>query len=143
MYEPIRSKSVHSTSPSPEPPRRSREEELDIQLAGHLAALLTVTDELRASAPSPDLDRAAEEIARRISGLRSGRAPARLGAQQFPSAADSPGGAVGRVAELHRRAHTLAGRVLVVAASRQDTATAVLACRRMDAHEAEAAAVPA
>ena len=27
-------------------PHRSREEELDIQLAGHLAALLAVTDEL-------------------------------------------------------------------------------------------------
>ena len=49
MYEPIRTKSVHSqmAGPTPDFPHRSREEELDIQLAGHLAALLAVTDELR------------------------------------------------------------------------------------------------
>lgn len=50
MYEPIRTKSVvhrvgghHSDSHS-EYPHSSRAEALDIQLAGHLAALLTVTD---------------------------------------------------------------------------------------------------
>lgn len=55
MYEPIRTKSVHTmagTAPS-DFPHRSREEELDIQLAGHLAALLAVTDEIRSLAPSP------------------------------------------------------------------------------------------
>ncbi|WP_456340878.1 SCO4983 family protein, partial [Streptomyces shenzhenensis] len=57
MYEPIRTKSVHSTmadAPS-DFPHRTREEELDIQLAGHLAALLAVTDELRGLTPSTDL----------------------------------------------------------------------------------------
>ncbi|CAM5726287.1 hypothetical protein SALBM217S_07990 [Streptomyces griseoloalbus] len=37
---------------------------------------------------------------------------------------------------LHRRAHALAGRALVVAASRADTAAAILAAERMDAHTA-------
>ncbi|MGW3464682.1 SCO4983 family protein, partial [Streptomyces olivaceoviridis] len=62
MYEPIRTKSVHSTmaGTTSDFPHRSREEELDIQLAGHLAALLAVTDELRALGPSADLDTAAE-----------------------------------------------------------------------------------
>jgi hypothetical protein len=40
---------------------------------------------------------------------------------------------------LHRRAHALAGRALVVAASRADTAAAILSAERMDAH---AAALP-
>lgn len=58
MYEPIRTKSVHSTmaGTTSDFPHRSREEELDIQLAGHLAALLAVTDELRALGPSADLE---------------------------------------------------------------------------------------
>lgn len=48
MYEPIRTKSVHRMADDAQDayPHRSREEELDIQLAGHLAALLAVTDEL-------------------------------------------------------------------------------------------------
>jgi hypothetical protein len=41
-----------------------------------------------------------------------------------------------RPAALHRRAHTLAARALVVAASRADTAAAILAAERMDAHSA-------
>ncbi|MEV6839367.1 hypothetical protein AB0N17_33485, partial [Streptomyces sp. NPDC051133] len=45
----------------------------------------------------------------------------------------------GDPAALHRRAHALAGRALVVAASRADTAAAILAAERMDAH---AAALP-
>ncbi len=36
----------------------------------------------------------------------------------------------------NRRAHTLAGRALVVAASRADTAAAILSAQRMDAHTA-------
>jgi hypothetical protein len=56
MYEPIRTKSVHSMADEAQYPHRSREEELDIQLAGHLAALLAVTDEL-------GLDQAADAIA--------------------------------------------------------------------------------
>ena len=52
MYEPIRTKSVH-TPAAPTLPQRCREEELDIQLAGHLAALLAVTDELRGAGTLP------------------------------------------------------------------------------------------
>ncbi|MFJ8030658.1 hypothetical protein [Streptomyces sp. NPDC096032] len=127
MYEPIRTKSVHSTmagTPS-DFPHRSREEELDIQLAGHLAALLAVTDELRVLTPSAGLDTAAERLTGEISRLRGGRAPLRAA----PAAADDP-------AALHRRAHALAGRALVVAASRADTAAAILSAERMDAHAA-------
>ncbi len=74
MYEPIRAKSVHSTmaGTTSDFPHRSREEELDIQLAGHLAALLAVTDELRAAAPSEDLDTAAEPSGRAGAGPRGG-----------------------------------------------------------------------
>ncbi|GAB2724199.1 hypothetical protein [Streptomyces bullii] len=130
MYEPIRTKSVHSTmaGESTDFPHRSREEELDIQLAGHLAALLAVTDELRALQPSADLDAAAERLAEQVARLRGGRSPARAavsGTRREPS-----------VPALHRRAHTLAGRALVVAASRADTAAAILAAERMDAHTA-------
>ncbi|MGW2639462.1 SCO4983 family protein [Streptomyces sp. NPDC001348] len=125
MYEPIRSKSVHRTMAGTTSnfPHRSREEELDIQLAGHLAALLAVTDELRALAPSPDLDTAAERLAAQVSRLRDGRAPVRA------STATADG-----TRTLHQRAHALAGRALVVAASRADTAAAILAAERMDAH---------
>ncbi|URM89844.1 hypothetical protein LUW75_07385 [Streptomyces sp. MRC013] len=119
MYEPIRTKSVHRAADGDRDsfPRRSREEELDIQLAGHLAALLAVTDELGDHA-------AAERIARQVARLR-GAPPARR---------PGPGGA--DRSALHRRAHALAGRALVVAASRADTAVAVLAAERMDAHAA-------
>lgn len=126
MYEPIRTKSVHSTmAGTSDFPHRTREEELDIQLAGHLAALLAVTDELRARTPSRDLDTAAERLAHQVARLRGGRPPVRT---------TTPG--TTRSAALHRRAHTLAGRALVVAASRADTAAAILAAERMDAHTA-------
>ncbi|MEU6671278.1 hypothetical protein [Streptomyces sp. NPDC046727] len=127
MYEPIRTKSVHSTmaGTTSDFPHRSREEELDIQLAGHLAALLAVTDELRALTPAADLDRAAERLAQEVSRLRGGRAPLRAA----PAAAGDP-------AALHRRALALAGRALVVAASRADTSAAILSAERMDAHTA-------
>ncbi|WP_438947253.1 SCO4983 family protein, partial [Streptomyces scabiei] len=74
MYEPIRTKSVHTMAgtTSSDFPHRSREEELDIQLAGHLAALLAATDELRALTPSADLDVAAEALAARVAWLRGG-----------------------------------------------------------------------
>ncbi|MET7680295.1 hypothetical protein [Streptomyces sp. NPDC005423] len=126
MYEPIRTKSVHSTMagvPS-DFPHRSREEELDIQLASHLAALLTVTDELRALEPSADLDAAAERLAAEVARLRGGAGPLRATVTVSPSP----------LAALHRRAHALANRALVVAASRADTAAAILAAERMDAH---------
>lgn len=115
MYEPIRTPSVHTPADTAGFPHRSREEELDIQLAGHLAALLSVTDEL-------GLDAAGDRIAEEVSRLR-GTPPARhAGLIDAPPAA------------LHRRAHALAGRALVVAASRADTAAAILAAERMDAH---------
>ncbi|MFF9207435.1 MULTISPECIES: hypothetical protein [unclassified Streptomyces] len=128
MYEPIRTKSVHSTMagmPS-DFPHRSREEELDIQLAGHLAALLAVTDELRALAPSSDLDAAGERLADQVARLRGGRTPVR----------PMPTPAAGDARALHERAHALAGRALVVAASRADTAAAILAAQQMDLHAA-------
>ncbi|KUN08501.1 hypothetical protein AQI95_09050 [Streptomyces yokosukanensis] len=127
MYEPIRTKSVHSTmaDTASDVPHRTREEELDIQLAAHLAALLAVTDELRASTPSAELDAAADHLAAQVTRLRGGRTPLRAA----PAAAGDP-------ALLHRRAHALAGRALVVAASRADTAVAILAAERMDAHTA-------
>ncbi|MFE0336459.1 hypothetical protein [Streptomyces sp. NPDC058955] len=118
MYEPIRTKSVHTTAGDPGTyPHRSREEELDIQLAGHLAALLAVTDELGDG-------EGGELIARQVARLR-GAPPARHA------------GLSGASPEaLHRKAHALAGRALVVAASRADTAAAILAAERMDAHTA-------
>ncbi|MBC2900811.1 hypothetical protein [Streptomyces cupreus] len=127
MYEPIRTKSVHSTmaGTTSDFPHRSREEELDIQLAGHLAALLAVTDELRALAPSADLDAAAERLAEQVTRLRGGGLVRAL-----------PAGKPRDLQALHQRAHTLAGRALVVAASRADTAAAILAAERMDAHAA-------
>ncbi|MFD7947262.1 hypothetical protein, partial [Streptomyces sp. NPDC059744] len=70
MYEPIRTKSVHTPADhADEFPHRSREEELDIQLAGHLAALLAVTDEL-------GLGEAGDRIAEQVARLR-GAPPAR------------------------------------------------------------------
>ncbi|MDX3456909.1 hypothetical protein PV396_34015 [Streptomyces sp. ME02-8801-2C] len=130
MYEPIRTKPVHSTRSTmagtrSDFPHRSREEELDIQLAGHLAALLTATDELRELAPSADLDVAAERLAGQVARLRGGHTPVR---------ASAVAGGARELGALHRRAHALAGRALVVAASRADTASAILAAERMDAH---------
>ncbi|MET9729127.1 hypothetical protein ABZZ79_00240 [Streptomyces sp. NPDC006458] len=125
MYEPIRTKSVHSSmaGTTSDFPHRSREEELDIQLAGHLGALLAVTDELRALAPSAELDSAAACLAEQVARLRGGAVPVRA----VPSA-------TGDSAALHQRAHALAGRALLVAASRADTAAAILSAQRMDAH---------
>ncbi|MDR3080676.1 MAG: hypothetical protein LBV60_07075 [Streptomyces sp.] len=129
MYEPSRTKSVHTTAgPAPDFPHRSREEELDIQLAGHLAALLTVTDELRELAPSRELDMAAEQLVEQVARLRGGVPPVRATAPAHPC---EP-----RTVALHRRAHALAGRALVVAASRADTVAAILSAQRMDAHTA-------
>ncbi|NEA41221.1 hypothetical protein, partial [Streptomyces sp. SID11385] len=84
MYEPIRSKSIHSTSGEQSRfPRHSREEELDIQLAGHLAALLALTDELRALSPAEEagaLDEAAGELSDHLRRLRGGGSPVRAAA---------------------------------------------------------------
>ncbi|MEU9578942.1 hypothetical protein [Streptomyces chilikensis] len=138
MYEPIRGKSVHTMAGTgSDVPRRPREAELEFQLAGHLAALLTATDELRSQAPCADLDEAAEQLAQQVARLRGGAAPARAATPGPPA----DGGSAARVAALHRRAYDLAGRALVVAASRADTRAAILAAQRMEAH-AEAAARP-
>ncbi|MFI7323666.1 hypothetical protein ACIBQ3_03050 [Streptomyces rubiginosohelvolus] len=124
MYEPIRSPSVHTPADDADFPHRSREEELDIQLAGHLAALLAVTDEL-------GLDTAGDRIAEQVARLR-GAPPARHAGLTAAAPAD-----------LHRRAHALAGRALLVAASRADTTAAILSAERMDAHTAALAAADA
>jgi hypothetical protein len=126
MYEPIRDKSVHSMA-EPGVPHRSREEELDIRLAGHLTALLTVTDELRALTPSPVLDDAAQRLADVSARLRGGREPLRAD----PSARDD---GAAHVAALHQRAHQLAGMALVIATSREDEPAAALAAERLDGH---------
>ncbi|MFJ3087531.1 hypothetical protein [Streptomyces sp. NPDC086838] len=116
MYEPIRTKSVHTPADhAGDFPHRTREEELDIQLAGHLAALLAVTDEL-------GLGEAGDRIAGQVARLRGAPPVRHAGLSDAPATA------------LHRRAHTLAGRALVVAASRADTAVAILSAERMDAH---------
>jgi hypothetical protein len=121
MYEPIRAKSVYTMAEDGRAyPRRSREEELDIQLAGHLAALLAVTDELGLTAEG-------DRIAAQVTRLR-GSAPIR---HTGPAASDPA-----HADALHQRALALAGRALVVAASRADTASAILAAQRMDAHTA-------
>lgn len=142
MYEPIRTKPLRAHAPSAKataaPPRPSRAEHLNTQLAGHLAALLMVTEELRSGSEEPeaDLDEAAGQITERITALSPGGEPALIWEGNQPR-----GGRPDRAA-LHRRAHTLAGRVLVVAASRQDTTTAMLACLRMEAHERAVKAAP-
>ncbi|UNS98679.1 hypothetical protein MMF93_21120 [Streptomyces tubbatahanensis] len=137
MYEPIRTKSVHTVAEDAhaELPRRTREEELDIRLAGHLTALLTVTDELRVLAPSAALDTAAHELAAHAARLLSGRAPLRA----EPTAARDD---AAHVASLHARAHTLAGTALAVASSRGDEAVTALMTERLAAHTATQA-VPA
>ncbi|MGC5563002.1 hypothetical protein ACPYPG_09175 [Streptomyces sp. FR-108] len=137
MYEPIRTKSVHTMAGTADFPHRSREEELDIQLAGHFAALLAVTDELSGLEPSAsaELGAAAERLAAQVTRLRGGRPPVRA------AVASADGGGPGTLSVgLHQRAHALAGRALVVAASRADTAGAILAAERMDAHAAAVAA---
>ncbi|MEV1024350.1 hypothetical protein [Streptomyces sp. NPDC050264] len=128
MYEPIRTKSVHSMVADSDFPHRSREEELDIQLAGHLSALLALTDELRLASGDRELDSAAAELVTQITRLRGGHAPVR---SAVAASVHEP-----HVAALHQRAHALAGRALVVAASRADTAAAILAAQRMEFHAA-------
>ncbi|MEV6792413.1 hypothetical protein AB0M87_10510 [Streptomyces sp. NPDC051320] len=122
MYEPIRTKSVHTMAENGTAyPHRSREEELDIQLAGHLAALLALTDELGLTAEG-------DRIAAQVTRLRGAAPIRRTGPENTGPTADETA--------LHQRAHALAGRALVVAASRADTAAAILAAERMDAHTA-------
>ncbi|GFE14678.1 hypothetical protein Sgleb_27250 [Streptomyces glebosus] len=141
MYEPIRTKSVHTMAAAPEIPHRSREQELDIRLAGQLTALLTVTDELHALATRTDggapqgtgldgaeLATAAERIAEQVARLSGGHYPLR--------AEPTDGGTPARIEALQQRAHTLAGNALAVATTRDDTAARELAAERMAAHAA-------
>ncbi|MEW9516579.1 hypothetical protein [Streptomyces tubercidicus] len=143
MYEPIRTKSVH-TMADPEIPHRSREQELDIRLAGQLTALLTVTDELHAMArrmgggaqqdagvdgaelDGDELAAAAERIAEQVARLSGGHYPLR--------AEPTDGGTPSRIGALQQRAHTLAGNALAVATTRGDEAARELAAERMAAH---------
>ncbi|MGW2601011.1 SCO4983 family protein [Streptomyces klenkii] len=131
MYEPIRTQSVHTMAAQRCGMRglhRSREEELDIRLAWHLTALLTLTDELRALTPSRALDDAADRLADRITRMR-GHAPLR--------AAPTAGHATpAHITALHQRAHQLAGQALVVATTAGDTAGEDLAAERLAAHAA-------
>ncbi|MCC3779246.1 hypothetical protein [Streptomyces sp. UNOB3_S3] len=126
MYEPTRTRHAACTHG----PHRSREEELTIRLAGHLTALLTVTDELRALTPTTaGLDDAAHRLTLCVKHLR-GNPPLRARPTAVP--ANPPA----RIAALHQRAHTLAGQALVVATQRGDTTGATLAAERMAAHAA-------
>ncbi|PNE39203.1 MULTISPECIES: hypothetical protein [Streptomyces] len=131
MYEPIRTKSVHTMAVAPGIPHRSREEELDIRLAGQLTALLTVTDELHAltecGAERAALASAADRIAVEVARL-SGHSPLR--------AEPTDGGDRSRVPALRQRAHTLAGNALAVATSRNDAGAVALAEERLAAHDA-------
>ncbi|WP_406479406.1 hypothetical protein [Streptomyces platensis] len=146
MYEPIRTKSVHTMAAAPEIPHRSREQELDIRLAGQLTALLTVTDELHALATRTDggapqdagpagsgldgaeLAAAAERIADQVARLSGGHYPLR--------AEPTDGATPARIEALQQRAHTLAGNALAVATTRDDAAARELAAERMAAHAA-------
>ena len=126
MYEPIRNKSVHTMADA-DFPHRTRAEELDIRLAGHLTALLTVTDELRALTPSAELDEAAQELASQATRLRDGVSPFRAA----PSVHDAD---PEHVDSLHHRAHTLAGHALVIATYRDDESAVALASQRVEKH---------
>ena len=126
---PVHNSSAHSST-APAPHR-------DTRLVGHLAALHAATEAVRHAAEDRaqqvELDAALKQISARISEVSavSDRAAAVV-------VASGPSAATGRrhLHELHEQAHALAGRLLVVAAAQQDTATAMLACRRMDAHAA-------
>jgi hypothetical protein len=133
MYEPIRTKSVHSSMADAGVPHRTRAEELDIRLAGHLTALLTVTDELRALVPDHGLDDLAHRIAAQVTRLREGRAPLR--ADPSTPSTDSS-----RVEALRQRARTLAGHALVIADSRADEEVSGLASDCLEAHARPSAA---
>ncbi|MFG2829167.1 hypothetical protein ACGFWI_17160 [Streptomyces sp. NPDC048434] len=136
MYEPIRTKSVHTMAVAPEIPHRSREEELEIRLAGQLTALLTVTDELHALATRDD-SAALDDSALAVAAERIAEQVARLSGGHYPLRAEpSDGGSPSRTEALHQRAHTLAGNALSVATSRGDAAAMALAAERMEAHAA-------
>ena len=121
MYEPIRTKSVHSTmaadsAPHPAPLPRGG--------AGHPARRPPLRAARRHRRTRAHRGRGRASRAQ-VARLRGGLPPVRHAGL---SRADAEA--------LHTRAHALAGRALVVAASRADTAAAILAAERMDAHAA-------
>ncbi|MBC3842726.1 hypothetical protein GXW82_28775 [Streptacidiphilus sp. 4-A2] len=118
-----------STHGTDEPPSRSAASHA-AHLTGHLAALLTATEAALTltddQAQRAELGTALEELRQRLAEL----AP-------HGAALSQTSGTPARTAAMaHEHAHALAGRLLVVAAAQQDTTTAMLACRRMDAHAA-------
>jgi hypothetical protein len=132
MYEPVRHPSVHrmpehnstvhtSTAGGGVAAPQRPAQHLRRQLAGHLAALLAVTRRL-----GPEYADAAAQLSSRIEALVPGGLPVPAPRHRADESAET----------MHEQAHDLAARVLVVAAAQQDTATAVLACARMDAHAA-------
>ncbi|WP_042403590.1 SCO4983 family protein [Streptacidiphilus carbonis] len=129
----VHNSSAHSST-VPAPPR-------DTRLVGHLAALRAATEAVRRTTEEPadqaELDAALKQISARLNEVSAVSARA---VAVVPSAAADRGKCL---RELHEQAHALAGRLLVVAAAQQDTATAMLACRRMDTHAAALAALPA
>ncbi|MCK7627435.1 hypothetical protein MUU72_30805 [Streptomyces sp. RS10V-4] len=131
MYEPIRTKSVHTMAVAPGVPQRSREEELDIRLAGQLTALLTVTDELHAltecGAGRAALAGAADRIAAEV---------ARLGGHHPLRAEPTGGGDPSRIPALRQRARTLAGNALAVATTRDDASAITLIEDQLALHDA-------
>ncbi|MER6052897.1 hypothetical protein ABT168_36600 [Streptomyces sp. NPDC001793] len=130
MYEPIRTKSVHTMAVAPGIPHRSRDEELAIRLAGQLTALLTVTDELHAltdcAAERAALASAADRITAEVTRL-SGHGPLR--------AEPTGTGDRSRIPALRQRARTLAGNALAVATSRDDTEAIALAEELLATHD--------
>lgn len=109
-------------------------------LTGHLAALVSATEAVRQATESPEqraeLDTALGELRKRLATL------APVGAVPPQTTGGVTGRSGGsRLAMAHEHAHALAGRLLVVAAAQQDTVTAMLACRRMDAHAAARSAL--
>ncbi|MFC1412851.1 hypothetical protein ACEZCY_28055 [Streptacidiphilus sp. N1-12] len=131
-HAPVRAhnSSLHAQNQQP-PGSGTAANTVGAQLTGHLAALHAATAAVRRATAEParqaELDAALEQIAARISALSPTAAVIRSEAAHDQAKPAE---------ELHEHAHALAGRLLVVAAARQDTATAMLACRRMDAHAA-------
>jgi len=123
---PVHNSSAHS-SIAPAPHR-------DTRLVGHLAALHAATEAVRQAAEDraqlAELDAALKQISTRINEISAVSALTAAVPSGPPATGDR------QLHELHEQAHALAGRLLVVAAAQQDTATAMLACRRMDAHAA-------
>ena len=108
-------------------------------LTGHLAALLAATRTVRQATDDPaeraGLDAALAELTDRLAALVPAGAPMPRAVGWPATAGEVP------LALVHEHAHALAGRLLVVAAAQQDTVTAMLACRRMDAHAAARSAL--